>query len=150
MEEKSEYMGEKEENKSHLRELKNGAIYDMNVGHIVKAPPNDRQIINQETARDFHKLRKEKALAAIQSGMKSARDTFQHEYDAIEAMTQSITRIALDNGNRDAVLAYKTLLEKGQFVDNGDKEGLASGINVHISGEIVSNLLKSMGIFPQE
>jgi hypothetical protein len=56
----------------NTRVLANGAVYDLDRGRIIAAPPNDRQPINQESARDFHVYRQRKqqqAELAAQHGL---------------------------------------------------------------------------------
>jgi hypothetical protein len=48
----------------NTRVLANGAVYDLDRGRIIAAPPNDRQPINQESAREFHVLRQRKQMLA--------------------------------------------------------------------------------------
>lgn len=99
-------------------------------------------LITRETAYEYHRLRRERAIEAIEQGIiegTGAPDLRK----ALSTLAVAQTRIALDPDNkRAATEAYKALLVSGGFVlSKGDQQTTPAGNTLSLSNDVLLRLV---------
>jgi len=99
----------------NLKTLKNGAVYDLDIGRIVSGKGITTKI-TKENSIAYHSRRLERKRERIEAGARAAvdaamPDAFTGEADDwIEAVAQAVTEKALDSDNPKQVDAARFLL----------------------------------------
>jgi hypothetical protein len=129
-----------------LNVLKNGALQDPVTGKIVKP---GRPVITSENAHEFHRMRREKAIAAIQRGIITGTNA-KTPFQGLSMIAAAQARLAMDEKRgRASTEAFKALLVAGGFVPSKhDVSALsANTVTVTLSNDA---LLRLADLFSSE
>ena len=103
----AEYEGKPE----RYRILKNGAVYDREVGRIVANPGGGSAAWNSETSELGRQQAKLKREAAVMRGVELGTDTPDWGVGVAD-MTKAMVKIAVTKQNRAAVTAYNAVMRE--------------------------------------
>jgi hypothetical protein len=140
-----------EANPERYRVLPNGAVYDLAIKRIVKAPEN--QAFTQAQAKEMSALRWEKARQAAAAGMAeraaSIRDMSPSsvtEYDAVALMASNLVDIATTKKDRAAVEAFRAVSQAAGLVPDKQSGGgdASPALQINVSGDALARLLQLM------
>ncbi len=128
------------------KELKNGAIYDLERGRIVANPGGGKTAITQARSSEYHKLRQEKRRSAVSDGMREYKKTFKSEFDAVKAIAKSQTQLAMSvKAGHASTQAAKWLMQAGDFVPEKGTGGNNTGQNtLSLSDNVAARLIKAL------
>jgi hypothetical protein len=140
-----------EANPERYRVLPNGAVYDLAIKKIVKAPEN--QAFDQAQAKVAANLRWEKARQAVAAGLAQTASNLSGvslsrvtEYDAVSLMAANLADIASTKKDRAAVEAFRAVSQAAGLVP--DKQsgggGDAPALQINVSGDALARLLQLM------
>lgn len=134
------------------RELKNGAIYDMEEKRICANPPGGtKNAITQATAGAMHELRREKARKAAVAGL--TRVSGVNAYDSWSDIVEHRATIAATSkgrvGTEDAKFVGRAV---GFLIDPRDKtqQSLQNHHETHPPGQVLRDLMDDIVIFRQQ
>jgi hypothetical protein len=128
------------------RELANGAIYDNEAGHIVKAPPPEKQTITQANAREYHALAAQKRLEAqlaARAGIAGLVKT-KSDLDAWQVINRKQGRLAtmIEKGRSSTEAARFVGYATGFLSDDRTNNLANDGITVQIGADIARQLVE--------
>ena len=130
---------------SRLKTLKNGAIYDLDVGRIVAAPPKDRQPINQENASAMSHSRWDKVAEAQAMAIESIRDV-SFSPTGIAAWGKLVGfryERAMDAGNKRGTEDARLVGHATGYLPlnrAGDDASGGLSVTAHVSGDALAGL----------
>lgn len=129
-----------------LLQLPNGALYDKSIGRIVKAPPPERQPINQENARDFHALARAKRIEIAQRGIELGTGATRWDVGAVDIIAAQ-SRLALDiSKGRGSTEAARLVLGAAELLpDRSQADGGGPAVRLELSQGAVESLAGLLG-----
>jgi hypothetical protein len=136
-----------------IRELKNGALYNLDTHRIVQAPPLERRPIRDSaTARAIANTRIETLRSAtadaltehaLANGIVNATD-----YDGLKRVNANLISIATGRQGKEAVMAAEAIAKFGGYLasprDNPDSDALPVSIDVQQANIVLQLIVQSV------
>jgi len=116
-------------NPTRYRELRNGAVYDREVRHIVAMQPaKNAAVITKENSQSMHDLRRAQTRDAILAGIAEGTGKLTWQ-GGIQAMSEAMAKLVVAGGNRSPE-AFRVLLHGADVLPDRTAQVQAGAVSL--------------------